>query len=259
MEMSTRSRWQAVRKIWAITGSVVFVLFTLWGVIAYQPWGVDAGLLTTDERIEVAETETAIHFAPRRNATGAGLLFFSGALVDPEAYVPLARRVAEHGHVVVIVKIPFRGGFNLADLGEVMGRGRSIMARHGTVQRWAAGGHSKGGFWAAHFAHRNPETVSALILVGTAHPRDLNLSQAPFAVTKIVASRDGLATPARVQGSAGNLPQDTTWVRIEGGNHSQFGYYGFQPGDRPAKIGREEQQARVLEAILEALRKMQEK
>lgn len=255
--MTTRSRWQTFRKVWAITGSAVFVLFTLWGVIAYQSWGVGDGLLTTDERIEVANTDTAIHFTPRQGATGTGLLFFSGALVDPEAYVPLARRIAERGHVVVIVKIPYRGGFNLADLGEVMGRGREIMAGHGTVQRWAAGGHSKGGFWAAHFAHRHPENIGALILIGTAHPRDLDLSQSSFAVTKIVASRDGLATPARVQGSAGNLPPQTTWVRIEGGNHSQFGHYGFQPGDRPAKITREEQQGRVLEAVLSALQRLQ--
>ncbi|HEY9422029.1 MAG TPA: hypothetical protein VIW92_11495, partial [Thermoanaerobaculia bacterium] len=84
----TRTRWQTFRKIWAITGSVVFVLFTLWGVIAYQTWGVDSGLLATDERIEVADTDTAIHFIPKGGAE-TGLVFFSGALVDPEAYVPL--------------------------------------------------------------------------------------------------------------------------------------------------------------------------
>lgn len=251
--MTTRSRWQTVRKVWAITGSVVFVLFTLWGVIAYQSWGVGSNLLTTDERIEVADTKTAIHFVPRRGATGTGLVFFSGALVDPEAYVPLARRIAERGHVVAIIRIPFRGGFNLADTGEVMGRGRVAMAKHPSIQRWAAGGHSKGGFFAAHFAHRHPDRINALLLLGTAHPRELDLSQSPFAVTKIVASRDGLATPARVQGAAGNLPPDTTWVHIEGGNHSQFGYYGFQPGDRPATIGREEQQRQVLDAMLAAL------
>lgn len=254
--MSHRTRWQTIRKVWAITGSAVFVLFTLWAVIAYQSWGVGSDLLATDGRIEVAATDTAIHFVPRSGA-GTGLVFFSGALVDPEAYVPLARRIAERGHLVAIVKIPFRGGFNLADIGEVMRRGRAVMAKHRTVRRWAVGGHSKGGYWAAHFAHRHPQTVSALILVGTAHPRDLDLSQSPFAVTKIVASRDGLATPARVRGSAGNLPAETTWVRIEGGNHSQFGHYGFQPGDRPAKIGREEQQRRVLEAVLGALQAVQ--
>lgn len=56
-----------------------------------------------------------------------------------------------------------------------------------------------------------------------------------------------------MQGSAGNLPPDATWVHIEGGNHSRFGHYGFQPGDRPAKIGREEQQRQVLDAVLAAL------
>lgn len=37
---------------------------------------------------------------------------------------------------------------------------------------------------------------------------------------------------------------------IDGGNHSQFGYYGFQLGDWPATIGREEQQRRTLDALI---------
>ncbi len=50
-----------------------------------------------------------------------------------------------------------------------------------------------------------------------------------------------------------NLPPDTHDVRIDGGNHSQFGYYGFQPGDWPATITREEQQRLTLDAVLSAL------
>jgi hypothetical protein len=42
-------------------------------------------------------------------------------------------------------------------------------------------------------------------------------------------------------------------VVIEGANHSQFGWYGFQPGDQRAKIGREEQQQRTLAVVLEAM------
>jgi hypothetical protein len=42
-------------------------------------------------------------------------------------------------------------------------------------------------------------------------------------------------------------------VRIEGGNHSQFGWYGFQPGDRWASISREEQQAVVVRELRRAV------
>jgi hypothetical protein len=46
-------------------------------------------------------------------------------------------------------------------------------------------------------------------------------------------------------------------VRIDGGNHSQFGSYGFQPGDWPATISRAEQQRLTREATLEMLRSVE--
>ena len=38
-------------------------------------------------------------------------------------------------------------------------------------------------------------------------------------------------------------------VKIEGGNHAQFGNYGPQKGDLPAAISAEEQQAQTVAAI----------
>jgi hypothetical protein len=54
----------------------------------------------------------------------------------------------------------------------------------------------------------------------------------------------------------GRLPPGTRHVRIDGGNHSQFGAYGFQPGDWPATISRTEQQRQTLEAVLRMLREV---
>jgi len=47
------------------------------------------------------------------------------------------------------------------------------------------------------------------------------------------------------------LPSDTTYVRIEGGNHTQFGWYDTSPsliqeGDDFADITREAQQAIII-------------
>jgi hypothetical protein len=56
-----------------------------------------------------------------------------------------------------------------------------------------------------------------------------------------------------VKANAKYLPPQTRWVVIEGGNHSQFGYYGFQLGDNRATISRSAQQAATLEAILGTL------
>jgi hypothetical protein len=45
-------------------------------------------------------------------------------------------------------------------------------------------------------------------------------------------------------------------VRIDGANHSQFGWYGFQPGDRLAEINRAEQHRLTIEAVMNALREV---
>ena len=55
------------------------------------------------------------------------------------------------------------------------------------------------------------------------------------------------------------LPEDTNWVLIEGGNHSQFGYYGSQLGDNSATISQEVQQKLTVEAVLSALKSIQER
>ena len=39
-------------------------------------------------------------------------------------------------------------------------------------------------------------------------------------------------------------------LRIEGGNHAQFGNYGLQEGDGTATMSREEQQTIAAEAML---------
>jgi hypothetical protein len=56
--------------------------------------------------------------------------------------------------------------------------------------------------------------------------------------------------------SRANLPTSSKFVVLEGGNHSQFGDYGLQPGDNQAAITRMEQQSRVVEATILFLRSL---
>ena len=59
--------------------------------------------------------------------------------------------------------------------------------------------------------------------------------------------------------------KDTPFVEIEGGNHTQFGYYWdgvnenfVQEGDNPADISREEQQKQIIKATLDFLEQFKE-
>ena len=74
-------------------------------------------------------------------------------------------------------------------------------------------------------------------------------------MTKVYASRDGVAPAERVLANRRLLPARTKWVEIAGGNHSQFGRYGHQLFDGTATLPREEQEALTRSAILEAIGK----
>jgi hypothetical protein len=67
----------------------------------------------------------------------------------------------------------------------------------------------------------------------------------------ITGTLDGQATHDKIEASHVLLPADTTFIVIQGGDHAQFGWYGPQPGDNPASISREAQQARIVQATLE--------
>lgn len=55
-----------------------------------------------------------------------------------------------------------------------------------------------------------------------------------------------------------NLPDATTYVEIEGGNHGQFGAYGMQKGDHEPAITDAEQLDEVSEAMGHWLQSMDE-
>lgn len=90
------------------------------------------------------------------------------------------------------------------------------------------------------------------MLIGTSHPREFSLADLKIPVAKIIGTRDGLAGIAKCEETRRHLPATTRWITIDGGSHSQFGCYGFQPGDKTAKISREKQQEIMIQAVLEA-------
>ena len=134
-----------------------------------------------------------------------------------------------------------------------------IIDSNTSLQFWIVGGHSRGAAIASRFASLHGESLDGLILIGTSHPKEeaSDLSNTNLSVTKIYATNDGLASTDEVEANARYLPDDTKWVLIEGGNHSQFGYYGSQLGDNAATISREQQQELTIEAILTTLRSIQ--
>lgn len=244
-------KWRTIHRWWVRIGATVLIIFLAWNLIAFQSWGVPDSTLRSDGCIQIENGDEVLRFQPCRPRP-MGLLFFPGSLVDSKAYAPFLRKVADAGHPAALVKLPLRGFATDEAYVEGSYRARNVIESGS----WMIGGHSKGGFFAAEYAGRNPDAGGArgLILVATTHPRELDLSGLTIPVTKILASRDRIASLERARENAARLPAGTRWVVIQGGNHSQFGHYGFQFGDRFAEISRDQQQGELVAAVVAALR-----
>lgn len=246
--------WPKIRAVWATLGTIAFLGFAGWSLIAYRANDDAADALVSDQQVQVVRSAQHWSFTPAGASLGdVGLLFFPGALVDPAAYAPLLRRVALAGYPVLLVEVPRRGAFGGADGGEVLGRARRAMQEEPSTPRWVIAGHSRGGVIASRFVREGGSNIAGLVLLGTSHPRDFSLAEAKVPVTKVLGTRDGVAPVEKSERNRHLLPATTRWVLIEGGNHSQFGSYGFQPMDRFARIDRGRQHELAGQAIVDML------
>ncbi len=197
--------------------------------------------LQSGELVDV-RVDDWITFTPNHVTPTTGFIFYPGGNVVPEAYAPTLYQIAAQGFLVADVSMPL----NLAVMGA--DKAAQVIAAHPEIENWAIGGHSLGGAMAARFAARHPELLEGLVL-WAAYPADSDpLTRSEIAVLSISGTLDGLATPNKISNSFANLPPDTQFMMIEGGNHAQFGYYGEQKGDNPATISRETQQEYVITA-----------
>jgi len=245
-----------IRIIWITFG----VLFMLWMLNSFRAQGFDRAVLESDQMVTIEVTNKFLHFQPHKNQQRTGFIFFPGGMVAPEAYAPMSRTISEQGFNVFIVKLPFGSAPLASQEASVMEQALQIMDANDMVQNWVVGGHSRGAAIASRFADLYGGSFDGLILIGTSHPKEeaFDLSNTTLAVTKIYSTNDGLASMEEVEANAQYLPDSTTWVQIEGGNHSQFGYYGSQLGDNAATVSREQQQKITVDAILSALNSVQE-
>ena len=121
------------------------------------------------------------------------------------------------------------------------------------------GGHSQGAKMASQFVYENPNLMKGLFLLGTSHPRDFDLSKRILSTIKLYAEFDGLASVPEVMESKNKLPKNTELVKINGGNHSQFGHLGKFLTDETAEISLAEQQRLAIGKLTVFLRELNQK
>lgn len=184
-------------------------------------------------------------FTPTGGQPSTGLILYPGGKVPPPAYAPAARAIAEAGHLVVIVPVPF----NLAVFG--IDAASDVIDDHPEIASWSVGGHSLGGSMAAQYIDAHPGAIDGLVLWASYSAADL--ADDGVLVSSSYGSLDAGIPSITDPANIAKLGPALVATVIEGGNHEQMGWYTGQPNDPPATIPRAEQQARIVAATLEML------
>lgn len=187
---------------------------------------------------------------PQPSGTGGtdtALVFYPGARVHPNAYLPvLAPVTAETGMTIFIPQAPLSLAVFDIDMAA------PIIESHPEVEEWYVGGHSLGGAMACRYAHGNADQLTGLVLFGSYCDRSLRGTDVQ--VLSVQGSRDTVVDRTTYRENRANLPDNTTVeVTITGMNHTQFGSYAGQRGDSratvPYRTAHEQLQAVLIEFV----------
>lgn len=242
--MRKLSKWKIFKTLWFS----FITLFFVWNWTAFQSRNLPKDTFENTGGVTVTETDDFITFSPGTLKKDLNVIFFQGGLTDPKAYAPLCRKLAASGFTCYLMKMDWR-------LPQYDYQ-KTLLLFDLKKGDYVVGGHSQGAKMAAQIAYENPDLFKGLFLMGTSHPRDINLSEFTIPALKLYAENDGLASVAEVMENRDKLPKDAELVLIKGGNHSQFGYLGTLLMDNEATISLEEQQRQTFNDILDFLDKI---
>ena len=236
MERSARSR--RMRRVgWILTALVLCLIVGCWIYLATYYRALPEALETIREPAQ-SVTVTRLDgdrlvFAPEDPV--AGLIFYPGGKVQYEAYAPLMEACAERGVLCILVRMPG----NLAVLAPNAADG--LQALYPAVTDWYLAGHSLGGVAAVYYAAERD--MKGVVLLASYPTRAI---EEPM--LQIYGTEDGVLNLKKAE--AADDYGTVERVLLPGANHSGFGNYGAQAGDRAPRISPEEQQEETAAAIV---------
>lgn len=172
------------------------------------------------------------------------LVFYPGGLVEATAYAPLLHSIAAQGVDCYLVEMPYYlAFFGLNKAGDIMAANN--------YDHWYIAGHSLGGVAASQFARGHSDQLDGIIFLAS-YSTDFLPSKLRAAC--LHGTNDKVLNASALENNHINLPSDAVDVVIEGGNHAQYGNYGFQKGDGEATITAREQQRITAQTIVDLIK-----
>jgi predicted esterase len=247
--MMKKSRSGFLKWLLAVFG-IVLIAAILWGIqwatYARPPLPEAIESLESDDLVQITD-EPWLTFSPRQSTPNTGFIFYPGGRVDPRGYASLMHEIASNGYLVIVPEMPI----NMAVFNSNVAS--EIIDYYSEINHWAIGGHSVGGAMAAQYTAKHPDVIDGLAIWASYPPNSADLSSLDIPVVSIYGSREVRVNDTSVGERKHLLPEDTRYIRIEGGDHHQFGSYKINPDDHLATISRETQHEQIIAATLPIL------
>jgi dienelactone hydrolase len=223
-----------------------------WATFARPPLPEAIEALDGDDQVNVTN-KPWLTFSPAKVEPTTGFIFYPGGRVDPRGYAPLMKEIAAEGYLVVVPEMPVNMAVfnpNIAD---------DIISYYPHINRWVIAGHSVGGTMAAQYSYQNQETIDGLVIWASYPAGNSSLSGSDIPVVSIYGSQDPGVGDAAIAERKKLLPEKTVYVRIDGGDHHQFGVYVIKPEEHHATISPVSQHEQIIRATLALLFEIEQK
>jgi len=217
-----------------------------WATFARPPLPEAVKALESDHLVTVTQ-EPWLTFSPATVEPITGLIFYPGGRINPQGYASLMSAIASKGYLVVVPEMPINMAVfnpNIAD---------EIIAHYSEINQWVIAGHSVGGTMEAQYTYKHYDVIDGLVIWAAYPTNSSDLSGTEIPVMSIYGSQDPGVNDDSIAERKHLLPKDASYVRIEGGDHHQFGAYEIKPENDHASISRTSQHEQIIQATLAIL------
>lgn len=152
------------KKLWITVGAILLIMAILTGAFF---WYVSDYYRAEDVALDVMAQDTGITVQDNLTilspsySTDTAIIFYPGAKVEAEAYLPLLNQIRQIGVTCILVHMPFHMAIFDSNAAE------DVIPQFPKIQHWYIAGHSMGGAMASKFVSEHPDKVDGLILMGT--------------------------------------------------------------------------------------------
>ncbi len=221
---------------------IILLILIISGLRKYRATYEALDYLKTDDIVKVIKIDEGYYFDGYGKEKA--IIFYPGASVQYTSYAKLMYKLAYNGYDCFLISVPL----DFALLG--INKASNIITEY-NYNKWYLLGHSLGGVAASMYASNNPQKISGVINLAS-YPNKKLPSNIKY--ISIYGSNDKVLNIKSLEKSKKYLPKDNLSFVIEGGNHSNFGNYGFQKGDGISSITNDEEQDYVVNKIVENLK-----